>query len=97
MQVKAFNAATTKYEFLRKYDSRLNRFSTVEARLLVYPQILASIDEELQKATTYWGSTEEYINSKTQSAKAPTKTKLLRCLKKLWETANLVLEKIVQN
>ena len=67
VQVKVFNAVTAKYDFLRKYDSRLNRLKTVEARLLVLPQALASIDEELQKNATYWGSAEEYIKSKTQS------------------------------
>ena len=66
IKVKVFNINTLSVEYLRKYGSRLNRFRTVEARLLVYPQALASIDEELQKNATYWGSIEEYAEWKRQ-------------------------------
>ena len=64
IKVKVFNINTLSVEYLRKYGSRLNRFRTVEARLLVYPQVLASIDEELQNNATYWGSIEEYETHK---------------------------------
>ncbi len=49
VQVKVFNTTTAKYEFLRKYESRLNRLKTAEARLLVLSQASVLIDEELQK------------------------------------------------
>ena len=77
IKVKVFNINTLSVEYLRKYGSRLNRFRTVEARLLVYPQVLASIDEELQKNATYWGSAEEYIKSKTQSPKDPNENEII--------------------
>jgi hypothetical protein len=66
IKVKVFNINTLSVEYLRKYGSRLNRFRTVEARLLVYPQVLASIDEELQNNATYWSSIEEYAEWKRQ-------------------------------
>ncbi|MBP6663931.1 MAG: site-specific integrase [Chitinophagales bacterium] len=66
IKAKVFNIDTLSVEYLRKYDSRLNRFRTVDARLLVYPQVLASIDEDLQNNTTYWGSVEEYAEWKRQ-------------------------------
>jgi hypothetical protein len=61
-----FNINTLSIEYLRKYGSRLNRFKKAEARLLVYPQVLASIDEELQNNATYWSSIEEYAEWKQQ-------------------------------
>jgi integrase len=93
VQVKVFNAETTKYEFLRKYDSRLNRLKTVEARLLVLPQALASIDEELQKNATYWGSAEEYIKSKTQSPKDSNENEIIGVLEKALENRKPSLRK----
>lgn len=64
IQTKVFDTEKAGYTFVRNYDPRLNRLPTVEARLSVVDEIIETVKKQLAENPHYFGSMEEYIESK---------------------------------